>query len=164
MPTIPRRWPSEVETERLEAIRMAEESLQILELAQSTLDAARQRLNNNQSLALILVTDIQRYLSDALARVERVRRYLALARGKAISGRWPQGVTKQRDDAERALETAGELLDAAELKLETLREKVSNNPALSEAIIADVALNLARARTWIERMVRLLIEAGLGRE
>ncbi|WP_129671311.1 hypothetical protein [Candidatus Chloroploca sp. Khr17] len=163
MPTIPRRWPIEVESEREEAIRSANEAAQILQKAQATLDSARAKVNAHQSFALVLVTDTERYLADALTRTERVRRYLSVARSKSINGRWPQGVSRQREEAEEALDRAIDLLYDGERGLAPLREKVTKNPALCDAMIADLSLALARSLNQIERVVRLLTEAGLGR-
>lgn len=153
-----------MESEREEAIRAADEAAQLLQRAQATLDGARAKVNGNQGLALVLVTDTERYLSDAMTRAERVRRFLSVARGKPINGRWPMVASKQREDAEEALEQAGALLEAADEAMLPLREKVNNNPALAEAIIADTSLKLARALNRIERIVRLLTEAGIGRD
>jgi hypothetical protein len=153
-----------VESEREEAIRAADEAAQLLQRGQATLDGARLKVGGNQSLALVLVTDTERYLSDAMTRAERVRRFLAVARGKPITGRWPMVAAKQRDDAEEALDRAAALLDDAEAAMPRLREKVAHNPALAEAIIADTSLKLARALNRMERIVRLLTEAGIGRE
>jgi len=138
--------------------------VQILQRAQTTLDAARARVHANQSLTLVLVTDTERYVSDALTRADRVARFLALARAKPIHGRWPQVASKQREDAEIALQQAGEFLGAVEQVLRPVREKINTNPALGEAIIADAALLLARALNRLERVVRLLTEAGMGRD
>jgi hypothetical protein len=163
MSTTPRRWPNEVESEREGAIQSADEATHILQRAQSTLDGARAKVGANQGLALVLVTDTERHLSDALARTERVRRFLSIARGKPINGRWPQVATRQREEAEENLERAISSLDEAELGIRPLRDKIAKNPALCEAIIADLALLLSRALTRIERVVRLLTEAGIGR-
>jgi hypothetical protein len=164
MPTTPRRWPFEVETEREEAIRAADDAAQMLQRAQTTLDAARLKLGGNQSLALVLITDTERYASDAMTRAERVRRFLSVARGKPINGRWPQVASRQREQAEEALGRAIATLDEAEQGLHPLREKITKNPALSEAIIADMALLLAQALKRIERVVSVLTEAGIGRD
>lgn len=136
----------------------------MLQRAQSTLDGARAKVNANQGLALVLITDTERYLSDALSRTERIRRFLSVARGKPISGRWPQVVSRQREEAEESLERAIATLNDAERGLQTLRDKLAKNPALSEAIIADLSLLIARALNRIERALRLLTEAGLGRD
>lgn len=153
-----------MESEREAAIKAAEEAVQILQRAQATLDAARTKIYGNQSLALVLVTDTERYVSDAQTRADRVARFLALARGKPITGRWPMVASKQREDAEAALNRAVDLLGDVEMVLRPVREKLATNPALGEAIIADAALLLARALNRIERVVRLLTEAGMGRE
>lgn len=164
MPTPPRRWPSEAETEREEATNSAEDAALMLQRAQTTLDGARAKVNGNQGLALVLITDTERYVSDALTRAERVRRSLAVARGKQISGRWPQVATRQREEAEELLSRAITTLEDAERGLQPLRDKITKNPALSEAIIADLSLLLARALNRVERVVRLLTEAGIGRD
>jgi hypothetical protein len=164
MPTTPRRWPSEVETEREGAISAADDAAQMIQRAQSTLDTARLKLGANQGLALVLITDTERYTSDALTRAERVRRFLSLARGKPVNGRWPQVATRQREEAEEALARAITTLDEAEQGLRPLREKITKNPALSEAIIADLALLLAQALKRMERVASVLTEAGIGRD
>lgn len=136
----------------------------MLQRAQTTLDGARAKVNANQGLALVLITDTERFLSDALSRTERVRRFLSVARGKQISGRWPQVASRQREEAEESLERAITVLDEAERGLPSLRDKLAKNPALSEAIIADLSLLIARALNRVERALRLLTEAGIGRE
>lgn len=153
-----------METEREGAIRAADDAAQMVQRAQSTLDTARLKLSGNQGLALVLITDTERYASDALTRAERVRRFLSLARGKPLNGRWPQVATRQREEAEEALARAITTLDEAEQGLRPLREKITNNPALSEAIIADLALLLAQALKRMERVVSVLTEAGIGRD
>ncbi len=87
-----------------------------------------------------------------------------MARAKPIHGRWPMVASKQREDAETALYQASDFLDTMEQVLRPVRDKVNTNPALSEAIIADAALLLARALNRLERVVRLLTEAGIGRD
>jgi hypothetical protein len=153
----------EAENEREEAIRCSEEAAQIVQLAQTTLDGARAKISGNQALALVLVTDTERCISDALTRAERVRRSLAMARGKQVSGRWPQVASRQREEAEEALERTITTLDEAERGLQPLRDKIAKNPALSEAMIADLALRLSQALKRIERVISLLTEAGIGR-
>jgi len=135
-----------------------------LQRAQTTLDSARARVHANQGLALVLVTDTERYVSDALTRADRVARFLSMARAKPIHGRWPMVASKQREDAETALQQAAEFLGMLEQVLRPVREKINTNPALGEAIIADAALLLARALNRLERVVRLLTEAGIGRD
>jgi hypothetical protein len=132
--------------------------------AQSTLDAARQKLTLNQGLALVLIADTDRYLADAGARIERIRRHMALVRGKPIQGRWPMVALRQREDAEGCLDLAHDLLVKAEQKLDHARDRIAQNPALAEAIIADVSTLQARALNQMERFARLLTEAGIGRE
>lgn len=153
-----------METEREEAIRSANDAAQMLQRSQATLDAARAKLGGNQGLALVLVTDTERYVSDGLTRAERVRRSLSIARGKPVNGRWPQVASRQREEAEETLAQAILTLEQAEDGLRPLREKISSNPALSEAIIADLSLLLAKTLKRIERVVSLLVEAGIGRE
>jgi hypothetical protein len=136
----------------------------MLQRAQGTLDSARAKLHANQSLALVLITDTERYLADALSRTERVRRFLSVARGKPINGRWPQVASRQREEAEESLERAISTLDEAERGIQPLRDKIAKNPALSEAIVADLSLLLARALNRVERSLRLLTEAGIGRD
>ncbi len=136
----------------------------MVQLAQSTLDTARMKMGGNQGLALVLITDTERYASDALTRAERVRRFLTVARGKPVNGRWPQVATRQREEAEEALGRAITTLDEAEQGLRPLREKITKNPALSEAIIADLALLLSQALKRVERVVSVLTEAGIGRD
>ncbi len=164
MPTIPRRWPFEVEEERESAIQAASEATQSLLQAQSILDNARTKLALNQGLALVLLADTDRYLADSATRTERIRRHLAIARGKPVIGRWPMVALRQREDAEGSLEMACTLLVKAEQKLELARDRIAQNPALVEAIIADVSTLQARALTQLERFGRLLTEAGIGRE
>ncbi len=164
MPTIPRRWPSEAEDERESAIAAASETTLSLLQAQGALDSARAKLILNQGLALVLLADTDRYLADAATRTERVRRHLAVARGKPISGRWPMVALRQREDAEGCLEAACDLLVKAEQKLEHARDRIAQNPALAEAMIVDVSTLQARAITQMERFARILTEAGIGRD
>jgi hypothetical protein len=164
MPTIPRRWPFEVEEERENAIQAANEATLSLLQAQSILDSARTRLALNQGLALVLLADTDRYLADAATRTERIRRHMALAKGKPVNGRWPMVALRQREDAEGSLDLACDLLVKAGQKLEHARDRIAQNPALVEAIIADVSTLQARALTQMERFGRLLTEAGIGRE
>nr|WP_044199436.1 hypothetical protein [Oscillochloris trichoides] len=164
MATLPRRWPVEVEEERGKAIVTANDATQSLAQAQATLDTARQKITLNQPLALVLMADTDRYLADAATRMERVRRHMAIVRGKPVQGRWPMVALRQREDAEGCLDIAHDLLVKAEQKLEHARDRISQNPILAEAIIADVSTLQARALTQMERFARLLTEAGLGRE
>lgn len=164
MPTIPRRWPLEVEQEREELLSVASESIQMLTKAQERLDTARARVQQHHSLAMMLLVDTDRYTADALTRIERIKRLMAVTKAKPINGRWPMVVTRQREEIEESTETSVGMLSSAQQAIENARSKVSNNPSLGEAMIADGALWLARAITNMERMVRLLTEAGIGRE
>ncbi|WP_129633370.1 hypothetical protein [Candidatus Oscillochloris fontis] len=164
MATLPRRWPAEVEEERGKAIVTANDVTQSLAQAQTTLDTARQKVPLNQGLALVLMADTDRYLADAATRIERVRRHMAIVRGKPVHGRWPMVALRQREDAEGCLDMAHDLLVKAEQKLEHARDRIAHNPLLAEAIIADVSTLQARALTQMERFARLLTEAGMGRE
>lgn len=121
-------------------------------------------MSTNQSLAIVLLVDADRHTADASTRVERIMRYMAMARGKPISGRWPQGVTRQREEIEDALRSAVDLLDRVQVAMPQARAKVNHNPSLSEAILADIGQYLARSLTQTERVVRLLVEAGIGRD
>lgn len=145
-------------------LQAASESAQSLQQAQQTLDTTRTRLSANQRLSRVLIADTDRWLTDALTRTERIRRYMAMAKSKPIAGRWPMGVVKQRDDADAALLTAVTQIESSIAQLAQVREHVESNPALAEVILADVTLAAARALTANERMIRLLTEAGLGRE
>lgn len=164
MPTPPRRWPSEVEREREEALQAATEAIQQLQTAQQLLDTARSKLQGNQSLATVLLADSDRMAADALTRLERILRCMSLARARPLSGRWPQVATKQRDDIEESAGTGVVLVTQALDGLGRARSKIQTNPGLSEAIVADVASNQARALAQSERIARLLTEAGLGRD
>lgn len=164
MPTIPRRWPTEVENERSEALLAAKEAIQKLQQAQTSLDTARSKINLNQGLSTVLMADTERYVADAMSRTERIKRHMALARSNPISGRWPMVVSKQREEIEEATDLAGNLLNEAQELLGQAIPRVNANPGLSEAIAADIARLIARALTSAERIVRLLIEVGIGRD
>lgn len=164
MPTIPRRWPSELEGEREQAIATAANAIHSLQQAQTTIDAARAKLAVNQGLALMLIADTDRNVADTTTHAERVRRYLAVVKGKPIHGRWPMVALRQREDAESCIETACDLLLRAEQQLELVRTKIAQNPALAEAMIADIATLQARTLTHFERFIRILTEAGIGRD
>lgn len=145
-------------------LQAASEAGQSLQQAQQTLDTTRARLSANQRLSRVLIADTDRWLTDALTRTERIRRYMAMAKSKPLAGRWPMGVVKQRDDADSALLTTVTQIEASITQLAQVREHVESNPALAEVILADVTLAAARALTANERMIRLLTEAGLGRD
>jgi hypothetical protein len=164
MPTIPRRWPSEVEPEREQAVQAASEAALCLQEAQGKMDSARGKVHSNQSLATILLADSDRLVADAMTRMERMLRFMAIAGARPLNSRWPMGVVRQRDDAHTAGELALDLLLKAQFSLGQAREKAISNPSLAEAIIADSASLQARALTQAERIARLLTEAGIGRD
>ncbi|WP_287905880.1 hypothetical protein [Chloroflexus sp.] len=164
MPTIPRRWPTELETERVELIRVADEAVQYIQQARSTLEQASPELSRNIHLARVMLVTAERAVYDALTCIERMRRYLAIVRGADISGRWPMVAARQRDDSEHALERAAQSLEEVQDLFERLRPTYPSNLTLAEAILADMTLALARARRSIEQMVRLLTEAAIGRD
>lgn len=164
MPTPPRRWPMEVEAERDGALQAATEATQLLQSAQATLDTARAKIQSNQSLTTILLADTDRAVADATTRMERIKRHLAVARATPLNGRWPMVATKQRDDADEAADQALGLLHKAQEHIGHARAKVATNPGLGEAMIADVGMFQAKALTQAERIMRLLTEAGIGRD
>lgn len=140
------------------------EAILLLQTAQEMLDTARAKAQVNISLATVLLADTDRAIADATTRMERVKRFIAIARARPLGGRWPMIATKQRDDVEAAADFAAELLLQAQEHLGQARHKLATNPGLSEAIIADGARFQAKALTYIERMARLLTEAGFGRD
>jgi hypothetical protein len=71
---------------------------------------------------------------------------------------------KQRDDAADSLEEAALLIEKAQDLLDNARDSVPLNPVLGEAQIADTSRLTARALMQVERVLRLLTEAGIGRE
>ena len=164
MPTQPRRWPIEVEIQREEALLAASEAILLLQKAQETIDAARAKVHQHPSLALVLLADCDRAVADAATRMERIMRFLAVARSRPLAGRWPMVATRQRDDVEGAAEVATGLLSQSEKHITHARTKLQNNPSLGEALIAEAASSIARSLTQNERIVRLLTEAGIGRE
>jgi hypothetical protein len=164
MPTQPRRWPTEVEMERDEALRAANEATSLLQKAQETIDSARSKVQQHQSLAAVLLADTDRAAADAATRMERIMRFIAVARARPLAGRWPMVATRQRDDVENAADSAIALLSKAESHIANARAKLHTNPSLGEAMIADAASNIARTLTQTERITRLLTEAGIGRE
>ncbi len=164
MPTIPRRWPAEVEEERIQALGTTNEATQSLQTALEKLDHAREKLNLNPGLVIILLADADRHVADAMTRTERIRRYMVLAKAKPIDGRWPMGIVRQRDEIEASANGVLDLLDQVhDLSVEA-RTKVNVNPVLAEAALADMAQMQARSLTLAERMGRLLVEAGIGRD
>jgi hypothetical protein len=96
--------------------------------------------------------------------LERIQRFIALSRAKPISGRWPIGAAKQRDDTYVSAESATKLLIKAQEKISQARDKVHYNPSLAETLIVDAARLQAKSLTLAERIARLMIEAAIGRE
>ncbi len=143
---------------------MADEAVQHIQLARSTLDEVRAELGRNVHLARVLIVTAERAVYDALTCAERMRRYLAIVRGAEINGRWPMTAARQRDDSEHALIQAMQSLEEAQDLFEALRDSYQSNFTLAEAVLADMTLALARARRSIEQMVRLLTEAAIGRD
>ncbi len=148
----------------METIHIADEAIRHIQQARNALEQARLELGRNVHLARVMIVTAERFLYDALTCGERMRRYLAIARGKEIRGRWPMVAARQRDDSEQALERAVQSLDEAQDLCEQLRQHQQSNFTLAEVILADLMLALARAQRSIEQMVRLLTEAALGRD
>lgn len=136
----------------------------MLQKAQETLDTARAKIHQHQSLATVLLADTDRAVADAATRMERIMRFIAVARARPLAGRWPMVATRQRDDVEGAANMTVTLLMHAQTHIAQARTKLHTNPSLGEAIIADIASATARALTQTERIARLLTEAGIGRE
>jgi hypothetical protein len=164
MPTIPRRWPVEVENEREQALQEAVEATHYLQEAQEKIDSARTKIYNNQSFATILLCDAGRSAADAMTAMERVQRFIAVSRSKSVSGRWPIGASKQREDVHLASDIVIKTLIEAQEKTAQAREKLRLNPGLIEIMLADIAQLQATAMTQTERIQRLLVEAAMGRD
>ncbi len=164
MPTVPRRWPVEVESEREQILQASTEATHYLQEAQEKTDTARAKVHTNPSLALVLLADADRFTSDAMTCLERIQRFIALSRARPITGRWPIGAAKQRDDSYGAADSATRLLLKAQEKISQSRDKVHYNPSLAETLIVDTARLQAKALTLAERIVRLMIEAAIGRD
>lgn len=140
------------------------EATQYLQEAQAKIDTARSKLHMNPSLAIVLLSDADRSTSDAMTCLERIQRYIALSKVKPLTGRWPIGAAKQRDDTYLSAESARKLLMKAQEKLGQAREKVHHNPSLAETLIVDIARLQAKARMYSERITRLMTEAAIGRD
>lgn len=164
MPTMPRRWPVEVENEREQALQEAVEATHYLQEAQGKIDSARAKVYNNQSFATILLCDTGRSAADAMTCMERIQRFIALSRSKPVSGRWPIGASKQREDVQLAADIVIKTLVEAQNKTVQAREKLRLNPGLTEIMLADIAQLQATAMTHTERIQRLLVEATMGRD
>lgn len=165
MPTTPRRWPVEVESEREQALQETMEAIHYLQQAQKKADNARSKVHTNQGFAIVLLADTSRLAADAMTALERVQRFISVSKAKPITaGRWPIGASRQRDDVRIAAEDAIKLLVKAHDMITQAREKIFQNPSLAEAMIADMTQLQARSITLAERINRLLTEAAFGRE
>jgi hypothetical protein len=154
----------EVEAEREQILQAATEATRYLQKAQEKTDTARSKAHTNPSLAIVLLADADRSTSDAMTSLERIQRFIALSRAKPVTGRWPIGAAKQRDDSYLAAESATRLLMKAQDKISQARDKVHYNPSLAETLIADTARLQAKTLTLTERITRLMIEAAIGRD
>jgi hypothetical protein len=163
MATPPRRWPAELEQEREETLQAAISAAHYLLEAQTKTDSARSKISANPSLAILLLSEADRMTTDALARMERIQRCLAVCKGKAVRGRWPSAATRQRDDSFQAAQQANELLIDAQEKFSRAMEKMQHNPGLTDVLIVDAARAQARALAFAERIARLMTEAAFGR-
>lgn len=164
MATIPRKWPSELEPEREQMLQAATEAAQLLLDAQYKLDTARDKVRANPNLVLVLLAESDRMVYNALARLERIQRYIAVCRGAPLGGRWPSVAMRQRDQAAQAVQQASDVLSQAQEVLSDALEKSHSNPALVETMIATVSYRQARALMLVERIARLMTEAAVGRE
>jgi hypothetical protein len=154
----------EVEREREETLTTSLQATDYLQTAQTKIDAARNKLHANPSLAMVLLADADRSTSDATTCLERIQRFLSQSRAKPLAGRWPIGAAKQRDDSYVAADSAIKLLTRAQEKLAQARDKVQYNPNLAEMLIVDAARLHARVLTLTERISRLMTEAAIGRD
>jgi hypothetical protein len=154
----------EVESEREQTLQTSMKATQFLQEAQEKVDAARPKIHANPSLAIVLLADAERSTSDAMTCLERIQRYISLSKAKPVSGRWPIGAAKQRDDTYVAADSAARLLIKAQEKITQARDKVQYNPSLSETLVVDAARLQARVLTLTERISRLMTEAAIGRE
>lgn len=164
MPTPPRRWPLELESERTLSLDEAMAASQYLLDSQQKMDTARCKVASNPSLALLLLSEADRSSSDALARLERLQRNLIVCRGKPITGRWPSVAAGQRDDAWEAAQSATNLICSAQEDLARAMDKMQGNPSLAEVVIVDGARKQAKSLVLTERIARLMTEAAMGRD
>lgn len=164
MPTIPRKWPAELESEREYMLQAATEAAQFLLDAQHKLDTARDKVRANPNLVLVLLSESDRAVYNALARLERIQRYIAVCKGASLGGRWPSVAMRQRDQAAQAVQQASDALEQAQETLVNAIDKSHSNPGLVETMIATVSHRQARALMLVERVARLMTEAAVGRE
>ncbi len=164
MATTPRRWPSEVETEREQIFQEATRAARHLVQVQKLTDTARDKLQANPSLATIQLSEADRSTSDAQASLERIQRCLAVCRGKSIAGRWPIVARDQREEATATAMQATDALTGAQRAINEAIDKLPHNPALVETMIIDITRAQARALMLAERIARLMTEAAMGRD
>lgn len=164
MPTVPRRWPLEVEHERMQILQETTDASLCLQRVKTMTDGVRDRFKNNVDLAALHLSDIDRFTSDTLASLERIQRHLAACRGKAIEGRWPKVANDLREQATRASQNATETLSHAQTTTGDVLKKLAKNPDLADAMLSDISRNQAKALVMVERVARLMTEAGIGRE
>jgi hypothetical protein len=164
MPSTPRRWPHELEEERQQICQEATGAAHALSMAQDKIDETQQKLVSNPSLALLMLSEADRFISDALACTERIQRFLAICKSTTIKGRWPSAAIKQRDDALQAAQSITHLLSNAQETIASATHRAQTNPDLTKTMTVDVANPAARAHMLAERIARLMTEAVIGRD
>ncbi len=164
MPTPQLKWPTEVETQRKEALQAATEAIRFLQEAQEKADLARVKIHVNSGVATILLADAARLNADAQTRMEQIQLYLSLSKATPLRGRWGVGAATKREDSEQATRDTSTLLKKILTQLEVAQDKLPRNVELCEAIIAKTAQWQAQAISHMTRVERLLTEASIGRE
>lgn len=164
MPTIPKRWPRELEAEREDTEKTALQVVQLLTDARAKADTAREKIISNPDLTVTLLADVERLTFDARALLERTQRFLTVCKRTPLEGRWPSVAARQRDDALLDAQEAATCLSDAQHALTRARDRIRTNPGLTEVALADVTYNQARTLLHTERIARLMAEATLGRE
>lgn len=138
--------------------------MHFLQQSQTKTDTAHAKLYSNPLLAMVLLGDADRLLSDTMSCMERIQRYLALSRIKPVPGRWPAGAAKQRDETYNNANAALRLLNRAQEMLMQSRSRVSYNPDLAATLMTDVVRIQRRVRRLIEQMIQVMVEAAIGRD
>jgi hypothetical protein len=141
----------------------ATEAVKFLQEAQKKADLARQKVYQNNGVAIVMLVDATRLNADAQTRLEQIQLYLSLAKATPLKGRWGVGATTKREDSEQAARTASAFLKKIIANLEQAQEKAGRNQELAEAIIAKTAQWQAQAISQVARIERLLTEASIGR-
>jgi hypothetical protein len=154
----------EVESEREQILQTSITATQYLQEAQEKVDTARSKIHANPSLAIVLLSDSDRSISDAMTCLERIQRFISQSKAKPVAGRWPIGAAKQRDDTYASADSAAKLLMKAQEKVNQARDKVQYNPSLAETLVVDAARMQAKVLTLTERISRLMTEAAIGRD